>query len=1411
MEAAPKVLALLAQSPDAAKVADARGRLPLHAVTARQAAPAVVKALLKAHLEGAAATDKKGWLPLHSAAASKAPPEVVAALLVAYPEGASKKDAEGMLPLHCAALSQAPHAVVKALLQALEVVTMLLDAHKAGAAVASKGGRLPLHRATANKAPIAVVEALLEAHPEGVQAVDAAGMLPLHCAVTNKSQPEIVIALLKAHPEGAARKDNNCRLPLHAAAAKQAPLEVVAPLLAKFAAGARARDKWQKLPLQVAVTHMARPDIVAALLAAHPNDAGPALQAASSQGRPWRESFAAAVACSARDGDPRAWHEVVKVETFAPQVAALVAADHSLATLEDNAGYTAMDVAVWAARWWWAPEAVGVAPEAVRMTPEAAPEVIVGAPQAMIKACAFLGRYQIDRAVHTSETCTVLLGRDLAVRPALVRFSKSSGAPEALCIQLWRSQVLARVKYKLDTRYVVGVLRVHIAPSESDSSGDSAAKELLQKCRREGVAGDVHGSFSSTYAQYHLCVVMPRGDRSLQDAMLHEHFAGADWHLIKSIGKGVLTALKHMHEQSLVHGDVKPLNVMRVALSDTASAAAGSVPVVAGSASAGSIWRLIDLDVSRKIGQTFGDKAPSSGYCAPELAKAMLAASAGATRGAGWQLLRASRRAGSLRPLPRGALSSLRASVACDLWSFGVMLFLLGAACPLLPMDLNDNLSADDLAKLANWERRDLNKRLREVDLPSHNGVLVDLLTKLLEADPVERLKHWAPKWEGEEASGVLQHPLFNPNTRMDEVNLSCCMDAILNGQERIEAKLDQLQAQARMLSSLFSGDRAVPSLLCLVPVDAAGLSWWKLADPSQWLQKEVLLYFVDPISLEFDPSSGFRLTFTKEWVRKVIPYVKRQEGLELSEEEAEDSHAEEVEEEWEEGEEGMVQMAVADAAGALVVTPAEVRAAATHSKPGTAPGPDGIPVDVWRKLGEPAFELLAAVFTAVGATGGTPPGFLDGVVASIYKAKNAADAANYRPLTMLGSDYRILAKVLATRWTPLLSAVVGPEQTAFLAGRRISDNICLTQMLPGLLAANAAEGVGPTGAALALLDFRKAYDTIDRGFLIAVMEAVGVGDGVLAWTRTILTHTYASAEVNGFISAPRKYAAGVRQGCPAAPALFLFLGHALACFLRTCPAVGVEVVPGCRVTCPQYADDCMPLLRSCAPADVAALVETMAVFGRATGLVLNLGKCGILPLGSAGEGLLAVHLPSQPATMVDDKLVKAAIKEGGKKGVDLDGVCAMGGVMFFNIAVDVPNGDFELLEKVMEGSNLEVDEEAEERKGGAGAIGKMFASAGDDQLACMVHVPKAIAEKLSLKLWVDTCCNSVGGEIVEMGEEFAKWKAVANPEAGRFPLKMRDEAIAAGIALFKEKGLVPLGGDSSDDVNYADAAGVEW
>ncbi|KAL6756720.1 hypothetical protein V8C86DRAFT_2643538 [Haematococcus lacustris] len=174
----------------------------------------------------------------------------------------------------------------------------------------------------------------------------------------------------------------------------------------------------------------------------------------------------------------------------------------------------------------------------------------------------------------------------------------------------------------------------------------------------------------------------------------------------------------------------------------------------------------------------------------------------------------------------------------------------------------------------------------------------------------------------------------------------------------------------------------------------------------------------------------------------------------------------------------------------------------------------------------------------------------------------------------------------------------------------------------------------------------------------------------------------------------------------------------------------------------------------------------------------------------------------------------KDALKEGGKKGQDLAGVAALGGVMYFNVSVETPEGDMALLEKVLEGANVVVDESAEERKGGAGDIGKFLLSAGETQLVGIAHVPKALAEekKLTVKEWVEELMKYMPkSEIVEESEEIIKVLMKADQEAGVFPLKVRDAAIDAGFKLLKAKGLVPENDDSDDDVNYAEAAGVEW
>lgn len=291
---------------------------------------------------------------------------------------------------------------------------------------------------------------------------------------------------------------------------------------------------------------------------------------------------------------------------------------------------------------------------------------------------------------------------------------------------------------------------------------------------------------------------------------------------------------------------------------------------------------------------------------------------------------------------------------------------------------------------------------------------------------------------------------------------------------------------------------------------------------------------------------------------------------------------------------------------GGEEVEETEVRDALKHSKPGTAPGLDGLPVELYRKCADIFVPLLATIFTAMGKTSSIPQGLLDGVISCIYKKGARADPANYRPITVLGTDYRVLAKVLVNRLKPFIGQLVHPGQTGFVPGRHIGENLLLSQLLPAALGPDSQAGV-------VCCDFRKAYDTVDRGFLFAVMEAQGVPSGYMKWVKLLLSDTSARACINGHLSGLVSFTAGVRQGCPLAPYLYLFVTQALFCFLAS-KGFGVEVA-GKTLVAGMYADDTHALLRNMFT-DLAAFKSAMATFEHASNQALAVVKSFLLPIG---------------------------------------------------------------------------------------------------------------------------------------------------------------------------------------------------
>jgi len=166
---------------------------------------------------------------------------------------------------------------------------------------------------------------------------------------------------------------------------------------------------------------------------------------------------------------------------------------------------------------------------------------------------------------------------------------------------------------------------------------------------------------------------------------------------------------------------------------------------------------------------------------------------------------------------------------------------------------------------------------------------------------------------------------------------------------------------------------------------------------------------------------------------------------------------------------------------------------------------------------------------------------------------------------------------------------------------------------------------------------------------------------------------------------------------------------------------------------------------------------------------------------------------------------LKKVIKEGGKRGVEIEGAADLGGLKFFSTSVDEPEGDIEMLVECVKAMNAEVDPSAEERKGGSGAIGKMIFSAGTEQLAILAYVPEAHQGDLSGEEWLKKVLGMFSGEVVSAGKDICTGRVLANSDKGVFPLKIREPMIIEANNFLRKRGLFPEDDDDDDEMVFGD------
>ena len=190
-------------------------------------------------------------------------------------------------------------------------------------------------------------------------------------------------------------------------------------------------------------------------------------------------------------------------------------------------------------------------------------------------------------------------------------------------------------------------------------------------------------------------------------------------------------------------------------------------------------------------------------------------------------------------------------------------------------------------------------------------------------------------------------------------------------------------------------------------------------------------------------------------------------------------------------------------------------------------------------------------------------------------------------------------------------------------------------------------------------------------------------------------------------------------------------------------------------------------------------------------------------------------------AAKEQEKLLKTVIKEGGKKGVEIEGASDMGGLDFFCTTIESPDGDVELLELAMKAMNAEPEEGAEDRKGCSGHVGKMIFSAGAKQLGCLAYVPdnehNKSAEKIDITKWAAYVCEKVDGHVSKpaekadspMGGQIVTIIVPSDADKGLFALKQKDEAMKHAFDFLRENGAFPEddGEEDEDECCFGDDA----
>ena len=274
-------------------------------------------------------------------------------------------------------------------------------------------------------------------------------------------------------------------------------------------------------------------------------------------------------------------------------------------------------------------------------------------------------------------------------------------------------------------------------------------------------------------------------------------------------------------------------------------------------------------------------------------------------------------------------------------------------------------------------------------------------------------------------------------------------------------------------------------------------------------------------------------------------------------------------------------------------------------------PGTDGLPAEFYKTFWDDLSSILITALNYAYNKGTLSVSQRRGIIKLI--PKKDADPhfiRNWHPINLLNCDYKIAMKAIANRIKRVIPKLINNDQTGFLKGRFIGENIRLIDSVINYASDQRIPGL------LLFIDFEKAFDSLEWAFVDHTLQYFNFGPSLTNWIRTFYNNIESCVLNNGWSSNFFNLQRGVRQGCPLSPYLFILSVETLGKAIRANTTIKGIPVNNTEIKISQYTDDTTLILNG-NQESLSAALNTIENFGNVSGLRLNDKKTEALWIGS--------------------------------------------------------------------------------------------------------------------------------------------------------------------------------------------------